>query len=55
MYRLEEVSIHMDATEKRTASRHISAMLDPSQMQSTFTNLLLIRGGGLCMVEDNSR
>ena len=54
MYRLEEVPIHMDAKEKRTASRHIPAMLDSSQMQYTITDLLLLRADGLCMVEDNS-
>ena len=54
MYRLE-ASIHMDTEEKRTASRHVSAMLDPSQMQFTIADLSSTRGDGLCIVSEDQK
>ncbi len=53
MYRLE-ASIHMDTKEKRTASKHISAMLYPSQSQFTIAGLSSTRGDGLCIAGDSS-
>ena len=54
MYRLE-ASIHMDTKEKRTASIHVSAMLDPSQTQFTIADLSSTRGDGLCIVEEDPK
>ena len=54
MYRLE-ASIHLDTKEKRTASRHVSAMLDPSQLQFTIADLSSTRGDGLCIVEEEPK
>ena len=54
MYRLG-ASIHMDTKEKRTASRHVSAMLDPSQTQFTIADLSSTPGDGLCIVEEDPK
>ena len=51
LYRLEG-SIHMDSVEKRTASKHVSAMLHPSEL-FTIADLSSTRGDGLCIVEEN--
>ena len=52
LYRLEG-SIHMNNIEKRTASKHVSAMLHPSEMHFTIADLSSTRGDGLCIVEEN--
>lgn len=51
LYRLEG-SIHMDSVEERTASKHVSAMLHPSEM-FTVVGLSSTRGDSLCIVEEN--
>ena len=52
LYRLEG-SIHMDNVEKRTASKHVSAILNPSEMHFSIADLSSTRGDGLCIVEEN--
>ena len=54
MYRLE-ASIHMDTKEKGTASKHVSAMLDPSQTKFTIADLSSTRGDGLCIVGEHPK
>ena len=43
----------MDNIEKRTASKHVSAILYPSEMQYTIADLYSTRGDGLCIVKEN--
>ena len=43
----------MDSIEKRPASKHVSAMLYPSEMHFTIADLYSTRGDGLCIAEKN--
>ena len=45
----------MDTKEKPKASKHVSAMLYPSQTQSTIADLSSTRGDGLCIVEEDPK